>query len=291
MRDVMSDLPPALRDAPSPVWVDAPAGYRIPVRRFGMDLPGRPVVLLHGLQSHSGWFVQSARHVSSLGLPAHAFDRCGSGVNEGNCDAGPGLTGLLAEIDAVADGALAGTDHDSVHILGHCFGSIPALLYASEHGPDRVASLVLATPALYTHTDLPGHDKARVLWSLLTGRPTRVPVPLFPEQFSERGEFVEFVRKDPLVLQEVSARFLNEVRRARKQLPEAARRLDVPLFIAMAGGDPICDNPRNRRLLKTVPAPTESHEYAGARHILEFSRQRAAFFEDLSEWFRSREAE
>lgn len=64
-----SELLEPLRHAPSPSWIGAPAGHRIPVRLFGAR--GRhPVVVLHGLQSHSGWFVPSATHVASWDSPS-----------------------------------------------------------------------------------------------------------------------------------------------------------------------------------------------------------------------------
>jgi alpha-beta hydrolase superfamily lysophospholipase len=246
--------------------------------------------MLHGLQSHSGWFVQSARRIAELGLPVHAFDRCGSGVSEGETEVGSRLEGLLAEVDAVVDHAMARTRHDSVHLVGHCFGAIVALLYAALHRPARVASLVLATPALYTLTDLPPGDKTRVLWSVLSGSPVRVPVPLSPEQFSELAPFVEFVRHDPLALRTAPARLLYEVRRARGKFGKAVRALRAPLFVAMAGDDLICDNRRNRRLLEGLTRPPEVREYPGARHILEFSGQRETFFRDLAAWFEQQEA-
>jgi acylglycerol lipase len=280
---------PLLR-IPDPTWIAAPTGYRIPVRHFGIDGDRRPVVVLHGLESHSGWFVQSARRIAEVGMPVHAFDRCGSGVSPGDAEIGSRVEGLLAEVDAVADHALAGTRHDSFHIVGHCFGAIVALLYAALYRPARVASVVLATPALYTLTDLSPRDKARVLWSVLRRRPSRVPVPLSPGQFSELEPFVEFVREDPLALRTVPARLMYEILRARRRLTRAADALRAPLLVAIAGDDVICDNPRNRRLLARVTAPKELFEYSGARHILEFSNQREAFLTDLAAWFAGQEA-
>jgi alpha-beta hydrolase superfamily lysophospholipase len=245
--------------------------------------------MLHGLQSHSGWFVQSARRVASLGLPVHAFDRCGSGVSDGDTEVGSRLDGLLAEVDAVADQALRGTRHDAVHVVGHCFGAIVALLYSALYRPARVASLVLATPALYTLADLRPRDKVRVLWSLLGHRADRVPVPLAPEQFSELAPFVEFVRDDPLALRTAPAPLLFEVWRARGRLAEAAETLRAPLLVAMAGDDLICDNRRTRRLLERVTTYKEIREYPGARHILEFSGQREVFLDDLAGWFKRQE--
>jgi alpha-beta hydrolase superfamily lysophospholipase len=278
-----------LRHAPDPTWIAAPAGYRIPVRRYGEDGPLRPVVLLHGLQSHSGWFVQSARRLAEGGAPVHAFDRCGSGVSAGGPEIGSRLEGWLAEVDAVTDAALAGGPHDAVYLLGHCFGAIVALLYAALHRPERVAGLILATPALYTRADLPPRDKARVLWSVLRGQAARVSVPLAPEQFSELEPFVGFVRADPLSLRTAPARFMYEVARARRRLPLAVRALRAPLFVAYAGSDVICDNARNRRLLARVTSPAETRTYDGARHILEFSGRRDAFLDALAGWLARRE--
>ena len=280
-----------LLHVPAPISIAAPSGYRIPVRRFGIGGDGRPVVMLHGLREPFG-VVRAVR-------PSHRRARA----------AGPRFRPLrlrrqrrrTPRSDRVSKVCWprstrspitpsAGSRHDSVHILGHCFGAIVALLYAALHRPARVASLVLATPALYTLTDLPPRDKARVLWSVLRRRPARVPVPLSPEEFSELEPFVEFVRDDPLALRTVPARLLYEVRRARRQLTRAADALRAPLLVAMAGDDVICDNPRNRRLLARVTAQKEVREYSGARHILEFSGQREAFLNDLAAWFARREA-
>lgn len=287
----MSTMIDPLRQVPPPTFVDASDGHAIPVRIYGAAGTGRPVVLLHGLESHSAWFARSATAIADTGCPVHAFDRCGSGVSAEVCRApGPRLSGLLDEIDAVAASALRGRDHESVHLLGHCFGAIPALIYASLHRPHRVASVVLATPALYTHADVRARDKIRVLWSMLTRRDASIPVPLEPEQFSELEPFVDFVRHDPLALDVVPARFLVELVRARWLLPRAVRALRVPLLAVAAGEDPVCDNVRTRRLLETATAPVEFREYEGALHILEFSVRRDEFLEDLASWYERQEA-
>jgi alpha-beta hydrolase superfamily lysophospholipase len=278
--DATAPVPPP----PDPIWIGAASGYRIPVRRYGAGGPGRPVVMLHGLQSHSGWFVHSARRLSETGSPVYAFDRRGSGLSKAASDDAVPLDQLLAEIDAVADQAAADTGHNDITLVGHCFGAILALLYAALQRPERVARLVLATPALYTLVDLTLREKVRVLWSALGGRAARVEVPLSAGQFSELEPFVAFVRDDRLALRTAPARLMYEVARARLRLSRAARALHAPLFVAYAGGDVICDNQRTRHLLARVTSPMETHSYAGARHVLEFSNEREAFFADLTGW-------
>jgi alpha-beta hydrolase superfamily lysophospholipase len=246
--------------------------------------------MLHGLESHAGWFVRSARHLAAHGFPVHAFDRCGSGVSRADATLGSDLEVLLAEIDTVGEAALAGTSHDRFTLVGHCFGALLALLYAGRHRPERVASLVLATPALHTRTDVPRRDKLRIVADVLRRGHARVPLPLEPEQFSELPAFVEMVRADPLALRSVPARLLFEVWRARFDLPKAAEALHAPLFVGMAQKDVICDNARNLRLLAHVTAPTAIVVYSGARHILELSAQSEAFLNDLATWLQRQEA-
>ena len=49
-------------------WVADSNGVQIPVRAFGEAHNRTPVVLAHGLQSHSGWFVQSGAFVDQCGF-------------------------------------------------------------------------------------------------------------------------------------------------------------------------------------------------------------------------------
>lgn len=278
-----------LAHAPEPEWIDGRGGYRIPVRRYGRGGAHRPVVLLHGLQSHSAWFVRSAARLAAAGFPVVAFDRCGSGVSRRECDPGRALGGLIDEIDSVADAALADSGAERVHLLGHCFGAIPALLFAGLARPERVASVMLSTPAIHTRADIPLGGKLLVLWSVATRRRAEVPVPLAPEDFSDIGEFQEFVRGDALARHRFSSRFLWELRRARSALPRAVESLRAPLFVAMAADDRICDNRRSLRILERAPVAAEFREYENARHILEFSAARERFLDDLTGWLEARE--
>lgn len=112
-----------------------------------------------------------------------------------------------------------------------------------------------------------------------------LPVPLDPEMFSDDPGFVRFISSDPLALREATAGFYSEVDRARNFIRENKVRLVMPVFMATAGGDGICDNAANRRFFDGLPAADKTRiEYPRARHVLEFSAERDAFFRDLREW-------
>ena len=65
------------------ITVPPAEGYDIAVRVYGETGGKTPVVMTHGLQSHSGWFAQSAAAMAAGGHPVYAVDRRGSGLSQG----------------------------------------------------------------------------------------------------------------------------------------------------------------------------------------------------------------
>ena len=82
-RDTVPALPEMARaHERGPVeFVAAADGAQIPVRVFGAGGAKRPVLMTHGLESHSGWFVQSGAFLAGLGHPVYLVDRRGSGLS------------------------------------------------------------------------------------------------------------------------------------------------------------------------------------------------------------------
>lgn len=105
--------------------------------------------MLHGLESHSAWFSQSARHIAGLGYPVYGMERRGSGHSRAPRGVCTDYNDLLSDIDALAEFLLRHHDTEKFHLFGHCFGAIPATAYACRF-PDKLRSLVLGTPAPYT---------------------------------------------------------------------------------------------------------------------------------------------
>ena len=69
-------------------------------------------------------------------------------------------------------------------VLGHCFGAIPATLYAENHSAE-VAGLILTTPGIFTRTSIPLSQMLTIATSRSGRRDYYFPVPLAPEEFSE----------------------------------------------------------------------------------------------------------
>ena len=280
-------LPPLMQEALSRstlIWTEDRNGIEIPIRAFGEMHQRTPVILAHGLQSHSGWFVQSGAFVDQCGFPLYAFDRRGSGLSQQPHGDSKSYEEWSEDILTVARWAMKRHGTKTVHVMGHCFGAIPACVFACEHA-ELVQSLILPTPGIHTHSDVSLRDKLNILFSKLFGRPHDIPVPLSTELFTDMPEYQQFIAKDHLKLQFATSSLYWEVPKARRYIGRAEKKLDVPTLMVFAGHDRVCNNAANRRFFDKLGSTDKKLiEYEDAVHIIEFSHERDAFFADLTGW-------
>lgn len=265
-------------------YVPTEDGAKLAVRLAGGKGRRTPLLMLHGLQSHSGWFVQSQTFLAGLGFPVYAMDRRGSGLSEGPRGHCSDYREMSSDVRAVAEYARTRQETEKVHVFGHCFGTIPATLFAAEH-PELVASLMLASSGIYTKVDLSFSRKLELAWSKASRREAQIPIPLRPEMFSNVDECVCFIRDDELRLKTATASLYFEVVRAREYIRSRRNLLTMPLFMASAGDDPICDTVANERFFWSLPARHKLLvRYERSRHVIEFSEERDDLFRDLNWW-------
>lgn len=256
----------------------------VTVRLFGADGSRSPLLMVHGLQSHSGWFAQSAAFVASLGHPVYVIDRRGSGLSQSQRGDSKDFMEWAADIEIVSSYATRNHRGRQIYLLGHCFGAIPAAVYAETH-PLTVKGLILTTPGIYTHTSIPLSQKLKILTTSSGKRDYYFPVPLDPDQFSELPEYEPFIASDPLSLRAVTGDLYWQIHRARKFIKANTNRLRMPVLIGFAGEDEIADNDKNRKWFNGIPATDKTEiTYPDARHILEYSLERERYFEDLGYW-------
>jgi alpha-beta hydrolase superfamily lysophospholipase len=254
------------------------------MRVFGESGKKTPVIMSHGLQSHSGWFAQSAAFIAGLGHPVYSMDRRGSGLSRASRGDLKDFMIMVADIDTVADFVKKRHAKDKIYILGHCFGAIPAAAYACEY-PETVKGLILTTPAIYTKTEPSFLWKIRILLTPSGSGNFMVPNPLETSDFTELKAYEEFIMSDTLSLKAATGDFYYQVHRARKFVRQNISRLTMPVIMGIAAEDPICDNRRNLTFFHEIPAADNTLiEYNDARHILEFSPEREKYFDDLANW-------
>jgi len=265
-------------------YVTSEDGTKLAVRLAGSNGTRTPLVMLHGLQSHSGWFVQSQSFLAGLGFPVYAMDRRGSGLSEGARGDCADFRDMIHDVHAVVESARARHEVEKVHIFGHGFGTIPAALFATTH-PQLVASLIQASSGIHTKVSIAPSQKLGLLWSKASRGTVHIPIPLKAEMMSELDECVRFIRADEARLLTATGSFYFEVLRARHYIHAHKHLLTMPLFMASAGHDSICDTAANERFFWSLPARQKLLvRYERSRHVIEFSEQRDDFFRDLCWW-------
>jgi alpha-beta hydrolase superfamily lysophospholipase len=282
-----TNLPPDVKSSLAKgklTFIPGPDEHPIPVRVYGLQKKGTPVIMIHGLQSHSGWFAQSSAFLAAHGHPVYALDRRGSGLSRaprGDCK---NFLDWSREIRLVAEDALKRHGTDQVYIFGHCFGAIPATVFADEN-PGLVKGLILTTPGLYTHVSLSFPETMKVLFTPSGQGDYLLPVPLDADWFSELPEYKAFILQDPLALTAASGDFYWQVHRARKHIRKETEKLTMPVLIGLAAQDPISDSAKNGEWIAEVPSLSKTIiVYQQARHILEYSLERKNYFRDLAYW-------
>jgi alpha-beta hydrolase superfamily lysophospholipase len=248
------------------------------------------VVALHGIQSHSGWYAWSSSRIVQSGCELFFLDRRGSGMNEP-------ARGDAADADTLIDDLLLFLTNLrwEEQVTGK---KIPLVVLAVSWGgklataatarrPDLVDGLALLYPGLRARVRATWWQQLQLSLAEQLGiRRKRVPIPLEdPALFTGEPGWQDFIRNDPLALRDVSVSFLLANRRLDRLLAECPRAIRQPVLLMLAGGDAIIDNPATRRYVESFAASDRTiHEYAGARHTLEFEPGRDAFAADLINW-------
>jgi acylglycerol lipase len=262
-------------------------GTELPMRVWRPERPRAAVVYLHGIQSHSGWYEASSRHLAEAGIAVYQLERRGSGLDRnherGHVDR---AEVWLADVAVASELARAETGVPAVHLLGVSWGGKLALACAAAR-PDLYRSLMLAAPGILSRITMPACEKLRIVWCLATGQGRRrFSIPLAdPALFTANPERMRFVAADPLSLRDATARFLFESRRLDGLARRAAQRVRLPVFLALAETDRIIDNAATQSLVEAMPDPRQRIvTYPGAHHTLEFEADPSAYFADLVRW-------
>ncbi|MHB8110672.1 MAG: alpha/beta fold hydrolase [Syntrophorhabdaceae bacterium] len=268
-----------------PEIIEIPSDNSTPLSVTYFPANGRiPVIMLHGLQSHTGWFSQSARFLSRLGHPVYGLDRRGSGRSSAPRGDIEHYEQFIEDIRVLGRYIAKERGIDKVHILGHCFGAMPALALACRY-PGLALSLILTSPGLYTYTDLTLTRKMRVFLSRITSQNPYLPVPLRPEDFTDDPAYQAYIAEDPKALREASAHFWFAVWRMRRYIKQKKQGLTHPIFAAFAARDQVSNTRRNLEFLCGLPSGTRWFTtYERSLHILEFGLDRDLFFRDLALW-------
>ena len=258
--------------------------------------PAARVVVLHGVQSHAGWYHGLGRRLAAAGFEAWFPDRRGSGANKVSRGHAASASRLIEDVAEVCRNRENGTQGDSrtplspTVLAGISWGGKLAVATAARHG-GVVDALALLCPGLTPRVSVPLRERLGVVAAVLTGRSRSkvFPIPLAdPGLFTAEPDARQFIAGDPLSLRQgtaglmASSFFLDRIVR---QSPGSVRQ---PALLVLAGRDRIVDNDRTASFFEKLASESKQLvNFPDGHHTLEFEQDPAAYAAAFVEWLRS----
>ena len=299
----IDDPLPLSRPVPPEVRLDRTTvelsdGYKTPAHVYtahaAQPQPQRqdPVVYLHGIQSHPGWFSGSAGYLASFGHPVLLPTRRGSGANPVARGDAASAELLCQDVAACCRLAMAKFDAPRVSLVGISWGGKLAAAFCLRRWPGvEVGSLTMVAPGIVSKVDVPLSEKLAIGLALLRHPATGAPrgtamfdVPLSDvELFTDNPPMRDYLARDPYRLHRATARFLYASRRLDSMLRAASSlgsprgALSLPTTLLLARRDRIVDNGATGRIIDRLTAGKAHVEQLDAAHTIEFEPNPAAF--------------
>ncbi|WP_417374595.1 alpha/beta fold hydrolase [Gimesia maris] len=267
-------------------------GYRLQGRVWHPENQQARVtlVMLHGIQSHSGWYEASCQQLCEYGASICFFDRRGSGLNTPNRGHAAHWRRLVQDVVQLLSRLRfqrEQSDHPAPIVLqGMSWGAKLATVVAAER-PDLTDGLALLYPGIKARVKATAVQQMQLSLAERLGiRDKRVPIPLSdPTLFTADPDWQKWIQEDPLALHEVSVSFLLANRELDRRVDEAVEQIDCPVFCQLAGQDQIIDNRATEVCFSRFRFDRKTLiSYPEARHTLEFEPDREQMTADYINW-------
>jgi alpha-beta hydrolase superfamily lysophospholipase len=245
------------------------------------------VLVLHGVQSHAGWYHGLGRRLAAAGYAAVFPDRRGSGANRLARGHAPSARRLVEDVGQIADKLKASVPSRPLVLAGISWGG-KLVVSAAAQFPDRIDAIALVGPGLTPRVGVSRRERLGIAAAVLTGRAARVtfPIPLAdPALFTANPQARELIANDPLSLRHGTAGLLASSFFLDRMVRRAVRRVRQPALLMLAGQDRIVDNERTRATFERLASPAKRIiDYPEAHHTLEFEPDPSRYARDLIGW-------
>lgn len=200
-------------------------------------------VLLHGIESHAGWFDRLAESFTAQQADVYCMDRRGSGLNRDSAGFPSGhaisFRRLLEDLDEYC--ARLQKSYQQVVVIGFSWGAKLALAQALQ-GTSPVTAVVLVTPGFCPKVSFPLSTRLKILWSAYARPRKHFPIPIETDMFTTTPRWLQFIREDALRLESVSAAFYRESLRLDRFLKNQSPLQGLRARVFLAGHDRIINN-------------------------------------------------
>ena len=261
-------------------------GYPIHVATWPAvgDLRAR-VVILHGVQSHGGWYHNLGRTLAGRGYEVHFPDRRGSGANRIDRGHTPSTARLLDDVAEYAASLKSSHPPAPIALAGISWGGKLAVIVTGRR-PDLINALALICPGLHPRVDVSRGERLRIALAYFSHRTKTFPIPLSdPALFTSSHAGQEFIANDPLGLHAATAGLLAASSFIDRLVARIPRRVQQPTLLMLAGLDRIVDNERTLAYFERLASTRRRViTYPEGHHTLEFDPDPSRYALDLADW-------
>jgi alpha-beta hydrolase superfamily lysophospholipase len=262
-------------------------GYPVHVTVWPHDTvrPRGQVVVLHGVQSHGGWYHQLGRTLAASGYAASFPDRRGSGANQLDRGHTPSARRLILDLREWLETLRAEQPCVPVFVAGISWGAKLVVITASRF-PELIDGIALICPGLHPRVGVTRKERFGIAWALLADRRKRFPIPLSdPALFTADPAAQAFIASDPHTLREGTARLMAASFFIDRFVRRCPQRVHQPAMLMLAGHDRIVDNERTLEYFgRLASTDREVIHYPDAHHTLEFEPDPSHYALDLVAW-------
>jgi acylglycerol lipase len=244
------------------------------------------VVLVHGFNSHSGYYVRTGEALAARGFAAYALDLRGRGRSDGERFYIESMSDFEQDVGTVV--SLAKLRHAGVptFLLGHSAGGVASCLYVLDHQQELVGFICESFAF-----QVPAPDFAiAALKGLSHLAPHAHVLKLHNEDFSRDEAVVSAMNLDPLIANETQpTRTVAELARADERLRTAFPQITLPLLILHGTADKAAKSSGSQAFYDAAGSTDKTLKlYEGHYHDLLNDVGREQVLADIVQWIEAR---
>ncbi len=248
--------------------------------------PRAVVVIVHGFNSHSGYYQWVGEQLAANGRAVHALDRRGRGQTDGDRFHVDKVEDYVEDVATLVRMAKSNHPGLPVFLLGHSAGGVVACVYTLDHQAE-ISGLICESFAY----EVPAPELAlAVLKGLSHIVPNAHVLKLDNADFSRDPKVVEAMNNDPLIANEAQpTETVAALVRADERLKREFSRITLPVLILHGTLDKAAKPSGSQHFYEMAGSSDKTLKlYEGHYHDLLNDIDKEVVMADIEQWIAAR---